>query len=61
LQMAVAELALARARHTRARGPLAVLAAVAALAAAAAWVGHDNGGREIFYAYVALHGRLFGP
>lgn len=48
----------------RLRGwPGRVLWAFALLAVAAVVVGHDNGGREIFYGYVALYRLLFsgGP
>lgn len=63
LQMAVVELALRRRRTGRWRlvsGPGAVVAGVATLAALAFAFGRGNGGREIFYGYVALYRWLFG-
>jgi hypothetical protein len=47
-------------RREAVRGwPAWVLGAFVLLAATAAAVGYDNGGREIFYAYVALYRVLF--
>ncbi len=61
-QMAVAELCLQRRSGARAGWPVAVLLGVAALAAAAWVVGHDSGGRDLFYGYIAGYRRLFpGP
>lgn len=60
VEMALAELLVGpRGRRALAGWPGAVLAGVALLAIAAAWVGHDSGGRDIFYDYVALYRKLF--
>jgi hypothetical protein len=62
LQMAVAELAIRRARAGAWRfagWPAATLATLAVLGAAATAVGADSGGRDIFYGYVALYRALF--
>lgn len=63
LQMAGVELVLHRRRTGRFSlfsGPGAILAGVALLAAAAFAFGRGNGGREIFYGYIALYRWLFG-
>jgi hypothetical protein len=63
VQMALAELLLRRARSGRfewASGPAAVLAAILALGLVFAVAARGSGGREIFYAYIALYRHLFG-
>jgi hypothetical protein len=59
--MALVEVARRRGRGVRrlAGWPGVTLGVFVALAVAAAIVGHDNGGREIFYGYVALYRWLF--
>ncbi len=47
-------------RGLRARGPALAVAALLAVAAAGWLALRESGGRELIYAYVALHGRLFG-
>jgi hypothetical protein len=59
-QIAVAELWLRRRAGRPARGPALALTALLILGGIAAWAARGNGGREIFYGYVALHARLFG-
>jgi hypothetical protein len=61
--MALVEIGWRRRRLGRWRPagwPGVVLAAFALLAVVAGVVGHDSGGREIFYAYVAFYRVLFG-
>lgn len=60
LQMALAELVLRRRRGRPLRGPALLVAAILFAAAALAVAARGNGGRELFYAYAALHARLFG-
>lgn len=55
-QMAAWELFVGRAR----RAPLTVLAVVALLAGGFGIATHDSGGREAFYAYIAIYRWLFG-
>lgn len=43
-----------------ATGPAVGLGAVALVAGALVLAGRESGGAEIFYTYVAIHGRLFG-
>lgn len=60
LQMALAELVLRRRRGAPARGPALLAAAILLLGAGVGLAARGSGGREIFYAYVALCARLFG-
>jgi hypothetical protein len=62
LQVALAELLELRRRSGRwqpARAPLLTLGVIAALGLGAAIVGHDSGGRDVFYGYIALYRILF--
>lgn len=62
LQMALGELCLERARGGRwrlASGAGLVVAAVLVLAGAFVLVAGDSGGRDLFYAWIALYRRLF--
>jgi hypothetical protein len=60
LQMALAELVLRWRRGAPARGPALLAAAILLLASGVGLAARGSGGREIFYAYVALYARLFG-
>ncbi len=59
-QMASAELVARRRAGRPLRGPALVLAGILALGGATALAARGSGGRELFYAYVSLHARLFG-
>jgi hypothetical protein len=63
VQMALAELLRRRAHSGRlewASGPAAVLAAILVLGLVFAVAARGSGGREVFYAYIALYRHLFG-
>ncbi len=59
-QIAVAELWIRSRSGAPRRGPAAVVGAILLLGALVAVAARGSGGREIFYAYVALHAHLFG-
>jgi hypothetical protein len=60
LQMAVAEIWLRRGTGRSMWGPLAVVGGFAAMALSSFLFARAYGAQSIFYAYVALHARIFG-